>query len=158
MIVHPSETIKEHMNFLGLDSSDLEAKTGVDREAWDLLAGGWQMIDFEEALNLEKAFAPSAEFWLNLEYNYQMAKLEESKRITELSHEIKKLKKERVKAEEANLYSVRILERRVIMKTIDTIAGFLIAAVTVGMLLTILIILAGMVWLLKWLILALIAL
>lgn len=44
------------------------------------------------------------------------------------------------------------------MKTIDTITGFLIAAVTVGMLLTMLIILAGMVWLLKWLILALIAL
>ena len=80
MIINPNEIIKENMEFLGLDSRDLEAKTGLNRMAWDLLEGGWMMIDFEIALNLEKAFGPSAEFWLNLEHNYQMAKLEERRR------------------------------------------------------------------------------
>lgn len=79
MAIYPGETIKEIMDAFGLDSSDLEAQTGIGELYWDSLVHS-APIDYKAAFRLGEIFGPSAEFWLNLEHNYQLAKLEERRK------------------------------------------------------------------------------
>lgn len=67
----PGEFIQEEMDERGWSQSELATAMGCVDAVVDWLITGWSAIGAYAAMMLSKAFGTSAEFWLNLEVNYQ---------------------------------------------------------------------------------------
>lgn len=72
--VPPGESIKETMEVLNMNQVELATRLGITpKHLGDILKGN-APITYETALKLELVIGPSAEFWMNLETNYQLDK------------------------------------------------------------------------------------
>ena len=70
----PGETIKENMIFLGMTQKELATRLDVTEKHLSNILNGNAPITYDTALKLEVTIGPSAEFWMNLETNYQLNK------------------------------------------------------------------------------------
>lgn len=83
--IAPGETIRENMKYLGMNQKELAARLDITEKHVSNIINGNSPITYETALKLESVIGPSAQFWMNLESNYQLtkARLEEQKKMEE---------------------------------------------------------------------------
>jgi HTH-type transcriptional regulator / antitoxin HigA len=82
--IAPGETIRENMDFLGMNQKELAARLDITTKHLSNILNGNAPITYDTALKLESVIGPSAQFWMNLETNYQLSKarLEEQEKLT----------------------------------------------------------------------------
>jgi len=73
--VPPGETIRENMAYLGMNQEELAARLGITTKHLSNILNGLAPITHDTALKLESVIGPSAEFWMELESNYQLNKI-----------------------------------------------------------------------------------
>ena len=83
--IAPGETIRENMEFLGMNQKELAARLDITQKHLSNILNGNSPITYDTALKLESVIGPSAQFWMNLETNYQLNKtrLEEQEKLFE---------------------------------------------------------------------------
>ncbi|HHV17166.1 MAG TPA: HigA family addiction module antidote protein [Gelria sp.] len=81
--IPPGGTIRENMEFLGMNQKELAARLDITPKHLSNILNGNAPITYDTALKLESVIGPGAQFWMNLETNYQLNKtrLEEQKKI-----------------------------------------------------------------------------
>ncbi|MCK9524221.1 MAG: HigA family addiction module antitoxin [Proteobacteria bacterium] len=91
--IAPGETIKENMMFLGMNQKELAARLGITQKHLSNIINGNASITYETALRLETVIGASAQFWLNLEMNYQLtqARLKAQENLDEDMEILKKI-------------------------------------------------------------------
>lgn len=91
--IAPGETIKENMLFLGMNQKELAARLGITQKHLSNIMNGNAPITYETALKLETVVGASAQFWLNLETNYQLhqARLRAQENLAEDLEILKKI-------------------------------------------------------------------
>lgn len=72
--IPPGETIRENMEYLGMNQEELAARLGMTPKHMSNIINGNAPITYETALRLETVVGPSAEFWMKLETQYQLDK------------------------------------------------------------------------------------
>ena len=72
--IPPGETIKENMEFLGMNQKELAVRLDISEKHLSQIMNGHAPIMYDTALRLEDVIGPSAEFWMNLEVQYQLTK------------------------------------------------------------------------------------
>ena len=73
---HSGETLREDvLPALGLSVTDAAAQLGVMRAALSRVLNGRTVISPEMALRLEKGLGSSADTWLRLQLNYDLAQV-----------------------------------------------------------------------------------
>jgi len=72
--IAPGETIKENMLFLGMNQKELATRLGITQKHLSNIINGTASITYETALRLETVIGASAQFWVNLETNYQLTR------------------------------------------------------------------------------------
>ncbi len=73
--IPPGETIRENMIYLGMNQEELAARLGITTKHLSNILNGLAPITHDTALKLESVVGPSAEFWMELESNYQLNKI-----------------------------------------------------------------------------------
>lgn len=91
--IPPGESIKEYLEALSMTQTELAARLGITTKHLNNIISGNSPITYETALKLEIVIGPSAEFWINLEQNYQLdkARLEEEKKLQDDYEVLKKI-------------------------------------------------------------------
>lgn len=72
---HPGALIKDNVDALGLSVADAAEGLGVTRQQLHRVIRGENGISPEMAVRLEKAFGGSADFWLRMQTNFDLAKV-----------------------------------------------------------------------------------
>ncbi len=90
--IAPGETIKENMIFLGMNQIELAARLGITQKHLSNIINGNAPITYETALKLETVLGASAQFWINLETNYQLNQVR-LKALEELDKDLEILKR-----------------------------------------------------------------
>lgn len=70
--IPPGATIRENMQHLGMNQTELALRLGMSTEHLSNVIDGKHPITYQAALKLETVLGPTAQFWLNLETNYQL--------------------------------------------------------------------------------------
>lgn len=70
---HPGNLIKGELAELGVSIAEAAAVLGVTRQQLYRVTKGESAISPDMALRLEKAIGSSADFWLRLQMNYDLA-------------------------------------------------------------------------------------
>lgn len=87
-IDHPGTMLKEDfLDDLGVKPGTLARAIGVDRTAIKNIIDGKRAITAEMALRLELFFGASAEFWINLQKDYEL-RLARQKRFAEFKQTV----------------------------------------------------------------------
>jgi HTH-type transcriptional regulator/antitoxin HigA len=89
--IPPGETIRENIEYLGMDQEELAARLGITPKHLSNILNGNASLTHEMALKLETVIGPSAQFWMNLENNYQLDKAR-LKKQEELNSDLEILK------------------------------------------------------------------
>jgi antitoxin HigA-1 len=84
---HPGRLIKADLDELGLTVAEAAAGLGVTRQQLYRVIRGENAISPDMALRLEKAIGSSADFWLRLQMNWDLAQA----RLREPAKDVKKL-------------------------------------------------------------------
>jgi antitoxin HigA-1 len=71
--VHPGRTLAAELAARGLTASALALKLRVPANRLSEIVRGHRAISPETALRLERCFGTSAQFWMNLQANYDLA-------------------------------------------------------------------------------------
>ncbi len=90
--IPPGETIKENMRFLGMTQKELATRLEMTPKHLSNIVNGNDPITYETALKLETVLGPAAQFWMNLETNYQLHK-SRLKKDEEFRNDLEMLKK-----------------------------------------------------------------
>jgi len=69
------ETIRENMVYLNMNQEELAARLGISAKHLSNVLNGIAPITHDTALKLESVIGPSAEYWMELESNYQLNKI-----------------------------------------------------------------------------------
>lgn len=72
---HPGALIRENVTDLGLSIAEAAVGLGITRQQLYNVVNGKSSITPEMALRLEKAFGGSADMWLRMQANYDLAQL-----------------------------------------------------------------------------------
>lgn len=72
--IPPGETIRENLKYLGMSQKELATRLEISPKHLSNIINGKEPITYETALKLEIVIGPSAQFWMNLETNYQLHK------------------------------------------------------------------------------------
>jgi addiction module HigA family antidote len=73
---HPGDIIKHDcLDPLGLSVTDAAKVLGVTRPTISKLINGHSSVSPEMAIRLSKAFGSTPEFWLRLQFNYDLAQI-----------------------------------------------------------------------------------
>ncbi|MCC6454952.1 MAG: HigA family addiction module antidote protein [Caldilineaceae bacterium] len=72
---HPGRIVKGSMTELGLSVTDAAKVLGVTRPTVSKLVNGRASVSPEMAVRLSKAFGSTPEFWLKLQFNYDLAQI-----------------------------------------------------------------------------------
>jgi len=72
---HPGELIRDNIVDLGLSVAEGAAGLGVTRQQLYNVINGKSGITPEMAIRLEKAFGGSADVWLRMQGNYDLARI-----------------------------------------------------------------------------------
>jgi antitoxin HigA-1 len=78
---HPGEIIQEYIEGLGLTVTGLAAHLKITRANLSRMINGKTGISAEMAVRLSEAFGNSAEVWIRLQANYDLAKALRSRRV-----------------------------------------------------------------------------
>ncbi|HEU5352774.1 MAG TPA: HigA family addiction module antitoxin [Terracidiphilus sp.] len=78
---HPGEMIQEYVEGLGLTVSALAAHLKITRANLSRIIHGKTGVSAEMALRLSEAFGTSAEVWIRLQSNYDLAKAMRHRRV-----------------------------------------------------------------------------
>ncbi len=70
---HPGRLIKSDLDELGVSVANAAERLGVTRQQLHRVISGDSGISPEMALRLEKAIGSTADFWLRLQMNYDLA-------------------------------------------------------------------------------------
>jgi antitoxin HigA-1 len=73
---HPGSIVKTSLEDLGLSVTDAAKVLGVARPTVSKLINGRAAISPEMAIRLAKAFGSTPDFWLRLQFNYDLAQVE----------------------------------------------------------------------------------
>jgi len=76
--IHPGEVLKDELDEVGLTQSALAKHIGVLPKTINEICRGKRGISAEMAMKLSKALGGSAQFWLNLQNNWEISQLDES--------------------------------------------------------------------------------
>ncbi len=76
---HPGELIAANLDELDLSTAKAAEAMGVTRQQLHNVITGRSAISSEMALRLEQAFGGSAEMWLKLQANHDLARLREGR-------------------------------------------------------------------------------
>ena len=71
--IHPGEHIAEELVERGMTGADLARAMGVDRGRVSRLINGRTAVTGETAILLSSVFGTSAEFWMRLQGDYDLA-------------------------------------------------------------------------------------
>jgi addiction module HigA family antidote len=71
---HPGELIRETLQELGVSISDAANALGVTRQQLHNVVAARSDVTTEMALRLEKALGSTADTWLRMQVNYNLAK------------------------------------------------------------------------------------
>ncbi|MBN9077034.1 MAG: addiction module antidote protein, HigA family [Rhizobiales bacterium 65-79] len=74
---HPGNLVKDNIEELGLSVADAAKGLGVTRQQIYKVIKGESSISPEMAVRLEKAFGGSADTWLRMQMNYDLARARE---------------------------------------------------------------------------------
>jgi HTH-type transcriptional regulator / antitoxin HigA len=74
LAIPPGETLKETLESLGMSQTELALRMGRPVKTINEIINGKAAITAETALQLEKVFGVTAQFWINLEMQYQTTK------------------------------------------------------------------------------------
>jgi addiction module HigA family antidote len=72
---HPGELIGDNLDELGVTISDAAKALGVSRQQLHNVIGGRNSISPEMAVRLEKALGGTADTWLRMQMNYDLAQV-----------------------------------------------------------------------------------
>ena len=72
---HPGETLREELDARGMSAAALSHKLNVPSQRLQEILQGQQAITPETALRLGRYFGNEAEFWMNLQTQYELAEL-----------------------------------------------------------------------------------
>jgi HTH-type transcriptional regulator/antitoxin HigA len=89
--IPPGNTIRENMEFLGMNQIELATRLDITQKHLSNILNGNAPITYDTAIKLESVIGPSAEFWMNLESNYQLNKARLKKK-EELEADLRVLK------------------------------------------------------------------
>ncbi|MBF0109465.1 MAG: HigA family addiction module antidote protein [Magnetococcales bacterium] len=83
--VHPGEILEEYLSALGMNQTELSARTGIVLKHINEIIRGKAAITVDTALKLERTVGHSASFWNNLQqlYEQDIARLADNKRLEE---------------------------------------------------------------------------
>ena len=73
--VHPGEVLKDELDDIGLTQSALAKHIGVLPKTINEICRGKRGISAEMAMKLSKALGGSPQFWLNLQNNWEISKI-----------------------------------------------------------------------------------
>jgi antitoxin HigA-1 len=76
--IHPGEILADEINELGMSASDLASKLQVPKNRITLIINGKRGITADTALRLGRYFGTGAEFWLNIQKNYELKLAEQT--------------------------------------------------------------------------------
>lgn len=84
--IHPGEILKDELNEIGISAAELARQLRVPENRMSEVIRGRRNITADTALRLGRWFGTSAEFWMNLQKNYELRKAEQehSKEIEEI--------------------------------------------------------------------------
>jgi len=72
---HPGELVGDNLDELGVSVSDAAKALGISRQQLHNVIAGRYGITPEMALRLEKALGSTADTWLRMQMNYDLAQL-----------------------------------------------------------------------------------
>jgi antitoxin HigA-1 len=72
---HPGELIRDNFNELGLSVSEAAKDLGVTRQQLHNVISGRSAVTPEMAVRLEKAIGSTADTWLRMQMNYDLAQI-----------------------------------------------------------------------------------
>jgi HTH-type transcriptional regulator/antitoxin HigA len=78
-LIHPCETIKEGMDFLGIKQCELAKRTGLSEKHISQLLNGLVPVTIETAKIIEKVLGISAILLLNMQSQYDLDKINRNK-------------------------------------------------------------------------------
>lgn len=81
--IHPGEILADELQELGISASDLARLLHVPKNRITEIMNGKRSITADTALRLGQWFGNSAEFWMNLQKNYEL-RLAEQKSIQKI--------------------------------------------------------------------------
>jgi addiction module HigA family antidote len=73
LVIHPGEHIADDLDVREMTAAELAAMMGVGAERVSRLVNGRTSVTGDTALRLAEAFGPSAEFWIRLQRDYDLA-------------------------------------------------------------------------------------
>ena len=89
--VHPGALVTECLDDLGLSVAEAAKGLGVTRQQLHNVIAGRSSVTPEMAVRFEKAFGSTADTWLRMQVNYDLAqvrKREDTIAVTRLSHRV----------------------------------------------------------------------
>ncbi|MEH1793259.1 MULTISPECIES: HigA family addiction module antitoxin [unclassified Nostoc] len=76
--IHPGEILADEINELGMSASELARVLDVPKNRITEIINGQRGITADTALRLAQYFGVSAEFWMNLQKNYELRLAEQT--------------------------------------------------------------------------------
>ena len=73
---HPGELVRGCLGELGVTVTEVAKAFGVTRSALSRIINGRASVSAEIAVRLEKAIGSTAGFWLRLQLNYDLARIQ----------------------------------------------------------------------------------
>ena len=75
--IHPGEILKDELKEIGISAAELARQLRVPENRMSEVIRGRRNITADTALRLGRWFGTSAEFWMNLQKNYELRKAEQ---------------------------------------------------------------------------------
>ena len=90
--VHPGETLREELEVANISQVELMQRTGISEKHISQIINGEASITPDTAIKLERSLGVPAEFWANLQKNYDItvARIESESRLAKEINETKK--------------------------------------------------------------------
>lgn len=77
LAIHPGEHIADELDARGMTAAELARTMGVDPARVSRLVNGQTSVTGDTALRLAEVFGASAEFWMRLQADYDLARARE---------------------------------------------------------------------------------
>lgn len=79
LAIHPGEHIADELEARGMTAAELARTMGVDPGRVSRLVNGRTSVTGDTAIRLAEAFGTSAEFWIRLQADYDLARAREDR-------------------------------------------------------------------------------
>lgn len=79
--IHPGEHVADELEARGMTGAELARAMGVDPGRVSRLVNGKSAVTGDTALRLAAVFGTSAEFWMRLQGDYELARAREARAV-----------------------------------------------------------------------------